>query len=80
MDEMKNRGYNPDPIWTNPNYRGKELSVQENWCKENLIQTIYQHAIDKNILIYSEHDEKYLQECLDNLKQKGINLNSKLSQ
>jgi len=29
-------------------------------------------AYDKLAIIYPEHDAAYLQECLDNLKQKGI--------
>lgn len=69
MDEMEKRGYHPDPIWENENYRGKELGLSYNWV-DNFTLLI---ASSKDI-IYPEHDDKYLKECLENLKQKGIDL------
>lgn len=69
MDEMKKRGYHPDPIWENKNYRGKKLGLSYNWV-DNFTLLI---ASNKDI-IYLEHDNKYLKECLENLKQKGIDL------
>ena len=32
MFEMKKRGYKPDPIWENCNYRGKVLGEEDFWC------------------------------------------------
>lgn len=69
MDEMKRRGYNPDPIWRNINYRGKDLKEQENWCDTDIFE-MYYHSPDD--YIYPEHNEAYLKECLDNLSSKGI--------
>lgn len=31
MDEMIRRGYHPDTIWYEPNYRGKELDMEDGW-------------------------------------------------
>ena len=61
IDEMKNRGYNPDPLWENPLYRGKKVDAYQNLDKINLTYPIY-----------PEHDDKYLKECLENLSDKGI--------
>lgn len=63
MNEMEKRGYKPDNIWRNSNYRGKSCdpyySVEE---------------IELTKPIYPEHDEKYLKECIENLLEKGIEI------
>ena len=66
MNEMKKRGYKPDETWYNPNYRGKTLGEQTNWTTPLLKQFLTQDRI------FIEHNDEYLQECLDNLKGKGI--------
>lgn len=71
MDEMKKRGYNPDPIWDNANYRGKKFEFQENWVDNNLLFEI----LCENVTLYPEHNDEYLKECLENLKSKGIEIN-----
>ena len=59
--EMKTRGYNVDRQWLNLYYRGKVLDVD--------------YTVDINDLTdYPEHNQDYLQECLDNLKAKGITI------
>ena len=68
MDEMERRGYHPDPIWRNINYRGKTLGETSNWCDKALVDTWYNY----NGNIYDEHNDEYLQECIDNLSSKGI--------
>lgn len=64
MEEMENRNYHPDPIWKNGNWRGLKIGM-DNWVNENEI-------IINNEIIYDEHNDDYLKECLDNLKGKGI--------
>lgn len=61
MDEMKRRGYKPDSIWEDPNYRGK---------KEKPYQDL--EEIPRTHPIYPEHDDQYMRECLENLLDKGI--------
>lgn len=68
MDEMRRRGYHPDPRWEDPCYRGAscsphaghEAGTSDDACSGGFI--------------YSEHDGVYLEECLDNLRRKGINI------
>ena len=36
---------------------------------------IYNKAVYENAIIYPSHNQNYLNECLDNLKNKGIFLN-----
>lgn len=63
MDEMKRRGYQPNKNWENALFRG-------NRCDQ------YQQldAIEWSTPIYSEHNNAYKIECLENLKHKGIHL------
>jgi uncharacterized protein (TIGR02328 family) len=65
MREMRRRGYKVDKLWYNPLYRGK---ICDPYTYEDL--TIEPHGE----LIYKEHNDKYLKECLDNLKSKNIYL------
>ena len=68
MEEMKNRGYHPDETWYNPFYRGKTLGKDETFINTTAVAA----EIEKDRLIYSEHNNDYLKECLDNLSGKGI--------
>ncbi|HEG4559988.1 TPA: hypothetical protein SD802_001630 [Enterococcus faecium] len=63
MDEMEKRGYSPAPEWKNPMYRGKSCEAFFDLP-----------TVERNVPIYPEHDEVYLEECLANLEQKGIYL------
>ncbi len=61
MNEMKKRGYKPSVDWENPFYRGTSCSSYENIEKVPMTKPIY-----------SEHNNSYLFECLENLKEKNI--------
>ena len=61
MQEMTKRGYRVSPEWLDKEYRGKQMPAYDRLEAETLPDTIY-----------PEHDAAYLQECMDNLKQKGI--------
>ena len=62
VDEMMGRGYNIDYKWFDASYRGKTIGYQTD-------------SFTKPInLLYPEHNEQYLQECLLNLKNKGIEI------
>lgn len=58
-DEMQKRGYVLNPILIN------KLSTLG-------AVAIYNDYMDAQLPIYPEHDDKYMRECLDNLKAKGI--------
>ena len=70
MNEMKARGYHPDPIWYNVNWRGNTLGEVNGWVAQKIVDVL----VDKNEILYKEHNDKYLEECLENLKSKGIDL------
>lgn len=65
MNEMEHRGYKVTVEWRNPNYRGK---ISDGYIANT---KLIQHYLNEN-KVYFEHDEDYLRECLDNLKEKGI--------
>jgi uncharacterized protein (TIGR02328 family) len=66
IDELERQNLmEVDPKWKNIHYRGKILGCEQAsdyWTAE------YYTAPG---LIYPEHNEDYMQECLDNLKGKG---------
>ena len=70
MDEMERRGYKPDKIWRDINYRGKDLGVEPSWCDETMFETWRYYKGN----IYEEHDKYYFEECRENLRQKGIEI------
>ena len=63
MKEMANRGYKVSQEWFDKNYRGKICPSYEDLPEETLTSPIYK-----------EHDAAYYKECLDNLREKGIEL------
>ena len=71
MDEMECRGYKPDKIWRQGSYRGKLLGNDEEWCDSEIAEVWYNN---KEGNIYPEHNDAYLNECLENLRQKGIEI------
>lgn len=61
MQEIKRRGYKVAPEWLDQNYRGKRLGYDySGFTKLNDFSS------------YDEHNEEYLNECLKNLKRKGV--------
>lgn len=68
MEEMERRGYRVDPKWKQAGYRGLRCEPMT-YSNEELQQC---HSMKSPI--YREHNDKYLQECVENLKQKGIEI------
>ena len=64
MREMESRGYEVNYLWTFRGYRGKSFGKQV--LKERIPRCEH--------IVYPEHDDDYLKECLDNLDAKGIAL------
>lgn len=69
MQEMSKRGYRVDKIWYNWNYRGKRVGF---CCPHDVCEAIDRYF--SGCIIYPEHNDEYLQECLDNLRSKGIEI------
>ena len=68
MDEMIRRRFSPDTCWYNKLYRGKVL-------QSFTLGEVGAYVPDEpDAVIYPEHDDRYLLECLDNLAAKGAEL------
>ena len=61
MGEMIARGYHPDENWLEPSYRGLHCAKYEELA-----------PCPQTSPIYPEHNQTYLNECLENLASKGI--------
>ena len=70
LGEMRRRGFNPDVHWYGRLYRGRNRPLMTLFEAGSYI---YTSDVD-NLLIYQEHDDRYLLECLDNLAAKGVEL------
>ena len=70
IKNMNERGYGVDPSWYDRMYRGKKL---EKYRTLQEAGTFVMSASWDGI-IYREHDDRYLLECLLNLKSKGARL------
>jgi uncharacterized protein (TIGR02328 family) len=70
MNEMKSRGYTVDESWFNPLYRGKKC--EEHKFLSSIIGEFMIAAGMEGKEIYPEHNDAYLNECLENLKAKGV--------
>ena len=75
MNEMKNRSYKPDMLWMSPKWRGNTLKLDTSFADPDIVYETYKNATEENQIIYPEHNDEYLQECLDNLKSKNIIIN-----
>lgn len=72
---MEKRGYEANSLWRDAEYRGKKLGYISNDIDIIEAQNIYMESLTgKQITIYPEHNDEYLQECLDNLRSKGIEI------
>lgn len=78
MKEMLNRGYHPDLTWMDILYQGKELDKRKQ--EEVNVKEINEKLAATEVYIYPEHDDAYLEECLQNLEAKGINLRDKIKE
>ena len=61
MEEMLNRGYNPDSVWKNPNWRGSSLGEQKDWADKDIINLISMTSFATHKSLYPEHNNDYLQ-------------------
>lgn len=72
MDEMEARGYHPDSVWRNPNWRGAAIGEEANWTNGSY-KKLHEMG-QQGVMIFAEHNDTYLQECIDILKEKGIEI------
>ena len=74
MDEMERRGYHPDRTWDDPCWRGSTLGREEGWADADYVEDQYCYATHKGGIIYPEHNDEYIRECIDNLALKGVDV------
>lgn len=65
--EMKRRGYNP-----NPKMMRNQLLKRYSEKKVDKFIVLGKDISRRGLIIYKEHDNNYLKECILNLKNKGI--------
>ena len=75
MDEMERRGYHPDRTWGDPYWRGSTLGREEGWADADFVDDQYCYAVHKGGIIYPEHNDAYLRECIALLKEKEAPIN-----
>lgn len=73
INEMEKRGYRPDPNWKDFQWRGNVFRKQDGWAHSNTVLELILRAADGE-MIFEEHNEDYLNECLTNLRNKGVYL------
>jgi uncharacterized protein (TIGR02328 family) len=71
MDEMKRRGYRPDSKWECVNWRGNILGLDTSFADPDFVDDQYCYAIHKDGIVYPEHNDEYLAECIRLLKEKN---------
>lgn len=67
IKEFKKRCHNSDPIWEEYTYRGKRADRNYDIVPLRVDQYLMQ---SENI--YPEHNDQYLEECINNLMEKGV--------
>lgn len=70
MREMFRRGYTPNLKWLDPGYRGTshELEKELLWFDSGL------KGAFPDTMVYPEHNDEYLWECIENLRRKGAEI------
>ena len=93
MSEMRNRGYSYDTYWAIENYRGTRIKFVDpfnpfvledfTWNSANKFKWYWQFPKDINVcdtaMIYPEHNDIYMIECLDILSNKNAELTNGMS-
>lgn len=75
MVEMMKRNYLIDPKWYSRTYRGQHLPMSSlSEVGSFVAKSEMLNGKLKTCSIYPEHDDRYLRECLLNLKSKGAEL------
>jgi len=71
MNEMKSRGYKVTKSWKKPQYRGKNCQP---YNRTFIDMALVIDVLKSDSFIYPEHNDEYLQECIENLKNKGVSV------
>ena len=74
MEEMERRGYHPDRTWDDPNWRGSILEKVESFASQEMVEAWWMNVNQIGGIIYPEHNDDYLRECINLLKEKNAQL------
>ena len=74
MEEMERRGYHPDRTWDSPDYRGSTLGYDNSFANCKMVDDLWINVNQMGKIIYPEHNDAYLRECVENLRAKGIDV------
>ena len=75
--EMEKRGYSAAPEWNDLSYRGKKCEPLAGYDYAEQVVALLKRVQEATVgcaMLYPEHDDRYLHECLDNLAAKGVKL------
>lgn len=72
MEEMERRGYHPDRTWDDPNWRGSMLGKVESFASKEMVEAWWMNINQMGGIIFPEHNDDYLRECINLLKEKGV--------
>ena len=71
MEEMERRGYHPDRTWDNPDWRGSQIGEACDWADAKGAEELWMDVNQMGNIIYPEHNDDYLRECVNLLKEKN---------
>lgn len=74
IEEMERRGYYPNRVWVNPDWRGSVLGEETGWADKKSLDNLWMNVNQMGSIIYPEHNDAYLRECIENLRGKGIDV------
>ena len=75
MEEMERRGYHPDRVWDNSDWRGSILGEEKGFSDKNLVGHLWLDVMQMKKIIFPEHDNLYLKECMHLLMEKEAPIN-----
>ena len=70
MEEMERRGSHPDRTWDDSNWRGSMLGKVEGFASQEMVEAWWMNINQIGGIIYPEHNDEYLRECIALLKEK----------
>lgn len=72
---------NFNTAWWDEPYRGREIGIDTDMIgasDSGRVQGLFRRATEYGYTIYPEHDEPYLQECIENLQEKGVDISEEV--
>lgn len=68
MNEMKERGWNPNKEWLNPLYRGASSPLIGDEFDKYIGEALLERYLDNSIPVFTEHDNSYYEKCMEEVQ------------